>query len=100
RIDFNSTRSAQQGITVEILAILFDCDWLVLRNDELRLILKGVELAGNAPESRPDFFSPFQNVSPDFQRQVAGRIACVRFAERLALLRPSFAHGSNRDHQP
>ena len=64
------------------------------------MILKGVELAGNAPESGPDLFPPFEDVGPNFQRQVAGRIAGVRFAERLALLRPSLAHGSHSNHQP
>ena len=49
-----------------MFAILFERDRPVFGDDELRAILKGLEFAGDAPETGFDFLLSFEYLAPDF----------------------------------
>jgi hypothetical protein len=50
-----------------VFAVLFERDWSIFGDDELRAVLKSFEFTGDSPESGFDLFLSFEYLAPDFE---------------------------------
>ena len=89
--DIERVRARQVWIRFLMLPILIERDWSILGDDELRSVLKRLEFAGDAPETRFDLFLSFECLAPDFESDCAGSVARGGVAEDTALLSSALA---------
>src|SRR6185503_111037 len=83
-----------------MFTVFIDCHREISIDNELGPVLERLEFASNCPETRPNLFLAFENLSPNLQCQDATCVARRCITEKTPLLSATLTDLSYEDYQP